>query len=107
MRERKDARPPIANEASNGLLNELGSVAMARTSAPDSATSQFFINLADNPALDHVPDDPASYGYAVFGRIRSGMEVVHKIESLPRGGGSGAFRDSPRPDVIIEAARRK
>ena len=76
----KNTRAPIANEASNGLLNELGTIAMARTADPDSATAQFFVNLTDNQFLNYVSPDPDQIGYCVFGKVTSGIEVVQKIE---------------------------
>lgn len=78
----KDTRPPIRNEATNGLANRRGTVAMARTSRVRSATSQFFVNLVDNPRLDHHGYAPDDFGYAVFGRVTSGMDVVDKIGAV-------------------------
>jgi cyclophilin family peptidyl-prolyl cis-trans isomerase len=75
----KNTRAPIVNEANNGLLNELGTIAMARTMDPDSATAQFFVNLNDNQFLNHTGPDPESIGYCVFGKVTSGLEVVQKI----------------------------
>ena len=75
----KNTRAPIANESNNGLLNELGTIAMARTADPDSATAQFFVNLADNQFLNYTSPDPESIGYCVFGKVTSGLEVVQKI----------------------------
>ena len=75
----KNTRAPIVNEANNGLLNEVGTIAMARTMDPDSATAQFFINLNDNQFLNHNGPDPESIGYCVFGKVTSGLEVVQKI----------------------------
>ncbi|HSR70285.1 MAG TPA: peptidylprolyl isomerase [Acidobacteriota bacterium] len=79
----KPTRPPIPNEADNGLKNEVGTVAMARTSEPHSAQSQFYVNLNDNTALDHHDKSVQGWGYAVFGRVTSGMEVVRTIASVP------------------------
>lgn len=96
---RKKTRPPIKNEAANGEKNLRGTVAMARTSEVDSATSQFFINLRDNPFLDHGGRD---YGYAVFARVADGMHVVDRIAAMPTGN-SGAHRDVPiEPVTIVE-----
>ncbi|MDQ3069144.1 MAG: peptidylprolyl isomerase [Acidobacteriota bacterium] len=81
--EAKDGRPPIRNEATNGLRNLRGTVAMARSGAVRSATSEFFINLEDNTALNHRSLTPDEYGYAVFGRVLSGMDVVDKIAAGP------------------------
>lgn len=101
---RKQTRTPIKNEATNGLSNERGTVAMARTNIVDSATSQFFINTADNGSrgLDHRGTDQQSYGYAVFGRVIDGMDVVDKIEAVPTQN-VGPTRDVPVDAVIIEA----
>ena len=99
----KRTRAPIKNEADNGLKNVRGTVAMARTAAVDSATSQFFINVVDNPFLDHGVRD---FGYAVFGRVTAGMDVVDKIAALPTGV-RGGMRDVPLEPVKINKARRK
>jgi len=98
----KGTRAPIRNEAHNGLKNTRGSLSMARTSDVHSATSQFFVNLADNAFLDHGPRD---YGYAVFGRITAGMDVIDKIARVPTGRRRG-HQDAPLEDVVIVAARR-
>lgn len=99
--ERKATRAPIENEADNGLKNRRGTLSMARTSDPHSATSQFFINLADNTSLDHRTGKP---GYAVFGRVIEGMESVEAIAAIPTGA-AGPFRqDVPRTTVRIESA---
>jgi cyclophilin family peptidyl-prolyl cis-trans isomerase len=94
-------RPPIQNEATNGLKNVRGSVAMARTRALRSATSQFYINLANNGALDHRGYSPDDFGYAVFGRVLAGMEVVDRIAATPTGM-SGEHEDVPKTPVVIE-----
>src|SRR5678815_4082284 len=80
--EQRPTRPPVQNEASNGLRNARGTVAMARTSDVHSATSQFFINTVDNRALDYKDSTPRGWGYAVFGRVVEGMDVVDKIEKV-------------------------
>ena len=100
----KRTRAPIKNEASNGLSNERGTVAMARTNVVDSATSQFFINTMDNSrrGLDHQGTDPQSYGYAVFGRVIEGMDVVDKIAAVPTGT-RGPDADVPVEPVVIQA----
>ncbi|MCP4714571.1 MAG: peptidylprolyl isomerase A [Deltaproteobacteria bacterium] len=104
MQKKAGGRPPIKNEADNGLANKRGSLAMARTQVKDSATSQFFINLADNTFLDHGVRD---YGYAVFGKVIKGMDVVDKITAVKIGTRSG-HQNVPFEDVIIKtAARRK
>lgn len=101
---RKKTRAPIKNEATNGLSNERGTVAMARTNVVDSATSQFFINTVNNGSrgLNHRGPDPQSYGYAVFGRVVDGMDVVDKISAVPTQN-QGQTRDVPVDAVIIES----
>ena len=94
-------RPPILNEATNGLKNVRGTVAMARTQALRSGTSQFFINLVNNSSLDHRGYSPADFGYAVFGRVLSGMDVVDKIGATPTGI-SGEHEDVPKTPVVIQ-----
>ena len=101
--ERKTTRPPIRNEADNGLKNDTGTVAMARTSDPHSATAQFFINVKDNDFLNHTAPNPRGWGYAVFGRVVEGMDVVESIKKVPTGN-RGSYRDVPRQPVIIESA---
>ena len=103
MKPRKPGHPPIRNEADNGLKNLRGTLSMARTFQVDSATSQFFINLKDNPFLDHRGNDPARFGYAVFGRVVEGMEVVEEIARVPTGRVRG-FKDVPLTDVVIQRA---
>ncbi len=106
MRMRKPTHPPIKNESNNGLSNLRGSVAMARTSDPDSATSQFFINLKNNTFLDYGKT-PQIWGYAVFGEVIKGMDVVDKISKVPTRS-YGYFRDVPiTPIIIIEAKQIK
>jgi len=97
---------PIKNEADNGLKNEVGTLAMARTNAPDSATSQFFINVADNAFLDHRNKTPQGFGYAVFGRVTAGMDVVDKIKGVPTGN-KGMYQDVPNEAVTIESVTVK
>lgn len=96
----KPALPPISNEAGNGLRNEVSTIAMARTADPDSATSQFFINVTDNVALDYRGNNPESVGYCVFGKVIRGMEVVHQISRVPTKS-SGIFQNVPVQPVII------
>jgi len=107
FRYRKPKYPPVPNEADNGLKNVRGSVAMARTSDPHSANAQFFINLKDNHFLDFRGKTPQGWGYAVFGKVIRGMDVVDKIASIPTKTVMtpyGMMRDVPeRPVVIIEA----
>ena len=95
---------PIENEADNGLKNLRGTIAMARTQDPHSATAQFFINLKDNSFLDHTEKSPAGWGYAVFGQVIAGMDVVDRIASVATGS-VGYHEDVPIEDVIIEHAR--
>jgi len=99
---KKAAGAPIKNEASNGLKNVRGSIAMARTTDPNSATCQFFINVADNPGLDYPGRDGA--GYAVFGQVTAGMDVVDKIKAAPTGQKYG-MGDVPLTNVVIESVR--
>ncbi len=103
LREKKADRPPIENEAGNGLKNELGTVAMARTANPHSATAQFFINVADNAFLNFRDASPAGYGYAVFGKVTQGMDVVMRIARTPTGPGGPFPKDVPQQPVIIES----
>jgi peptidyl-prolyl cis-trans isomerase B (cyclophilin B) len=101
--KQKQTQAPIKNEADNGLKNEAYTVAMARTSDPNSATAQFFINVADNVFLNHTAPTPQGWGYAVFGRITEGKDVVDKIKKV-RTGTRGMHQDVPVDDVIIERA---
>ncbi|MCL4799788.1 MAG: peptidyl-prolyl cis-trans isomerase [Burkholderiales bacterium] len=101
--KQKPTRAPIQNEAANGLRNERGTVAMARTSDPHSATAQFFINVADNAFLDHSAPTPQGWGYCVFGRVVDGMDVVERIKAV-RTGSSGFHKDVPVEDVVIQRA---
>ena len=97
----KPARAPVENEAGNRLKNEVGTLAMARTSNPHSATVQFFINVADNAALDFREASPAGFGYAVFGKVSAGMDVVMRIARTPTGPGGPFDKDVPQQAVII------
>lgn len=99
--KRKSTRSPIANEADNGLKNATGTIAMARTNDPHSATSQFFINVKDNNMLNHSSKTPRGWGYCVFGKVIKGMEVVHAIENVPTGRKSG-HRDVPVDPIRIK-----
>lgn len=97
----KPTRPPVALEASNGLTNSLGTIAMARTNDPNSATSQFFINVKDNPFLNAKgPSD----GYTVFGKVISGMDVIEKIKQVPTGPGGMFPSDVPVTPITINSA---
>jgi peptidyl-prolyl cis-trans isomerase B (cyclophilin B) len=99
--KQKPTRAPVENEATNGLKNTVGSVAMARTSDPHSASAQFFINISDNSFLDYPGQD--GWGYCVFGQVVEGMDVVDKIKAV-KTGRSGFHQDVPVADVIIERA---
>jgi cyclophilin family peptidyl-prolyl cis-trans isomerase len=99
MKQKKN-NPPIENEGGNGLKNERGTLAMARTNVPDSATSQFFINVVDNGFLNRAQSQDG-VGYAVFGKVTEGMDVVDKIKATPTGPG-----DVPKTPVVIESIRR-
>jgi len=101
----KKTKPPIKNEANNGLKNLRGTIAMARTSDINSATCQFFINLVDNSFLDHRDDTPEGFGYAVFGRVVSGLEVVDAIGNSPTMTYRG-YRDVPRETITIISISR-
>jgi|AMFO01.1.fsa_nt_gi Peptidyl-prolyl cis-trans isomerase (rotamase) - cyclophilin family len=105
MKRKPTTRPPIKNEAANGLKNETGTIAMARTSDINSATSQFFINLKNNSFLDHRGDEPAKFGYAVFGKVTAGMDVVKKIASV-KTAAIGRYRDVPVEPVVIKSIKR-
>jgi len=99
----KATNAPIKNEADNGLSNERGTIAMARTMEPHSASAQFFINVKDNTFLNHSSPTPNGWGYAVFGRVVDGMDVVDKIKEVQTGN-AGYHQDVPVEDVIIESA---
>ena len=103
--KQKPTRQPVENEAANGLKNEIGTVAMARTSDPHSASSQFFINVGNNSFLNYTAPTVRGYGYTVFGKVTGGMEVVNKIAATPTGAGGPFPSDVPRETVIIEEAR--
>jgi len=100
---RKPTRPPIPNEADNRLPNLTGTIAMARTAAPHSASAQFFINAKDNDFLDHRGKTAKGWGYCVFGKVVSGMNVVRAIEKVPTTSRSG-MRDVPKTPVVIKQA---
>jgi peptidyl-prolyl cis-trans isomerase A (cyclophilin A)/peptidyl-prolyl cis-trans isomerase B (cyclophilin B) len=102
--EKKSTEKPVKNEADNGLKNEIGTVAMARTPDPHSATSQFFINVADNAFLDFRSPTTRGYGYAVFGKVIKGMDVVNQIATSPTGNGGPFPKDAPVNMVTIEHA---
>lgn len=97
----KPTRPPITLEASNGLKNDRGTIAMARTSNPHSATAQFFVNVVNNEALN--APKPDGFGYAVFGKVVSGMDVIDKIRATPTGR-KGMFENTPLTPIVIKSA---
>ena len=99
--KQKQTRAPIRNEADNGLKNDTGTIAMARTPDPHSATAQFFINVKDNDFLNYTSSTPQGWGYCVFGKVVEGMDVVHKIEKVATGN-RGGHADVPLEDVVIE-----
>ena len=101
--KQKSTRPPVENEATNGLKNAHYTVAMARTSDPHSASAQFFINAADNAFLDHRAPNANGWGYCVFGKVTGGKEVVDLVAGVPTGS-RGGHQDVPTSDVIIERA---
>lgn len=101
--EEKQSNAPIENEADNGLANSIGTIAMARTMEPHSASAQFFINVADNDFLNHQSKTSQGWGYCVFGKVVEGMDIVEKITSVATGSYAG-HQDVPREDVLIESA---
>ena len=101
----KPVRKPVRNEAANGLRNETGTIAMARTPDPHSATAQFFINIAENEFLNFRFPTQEGYGYCVFGKVVKGMDVVNRIVTVQTGPGPAAHRDVPVKPVVIEQAR--
>ena len=102
MNNKSSGTDPIQNEANNGLPNDRGTIAMARTMDPHSATSQFFINHKDNSFLNHTGETSQGWGYAVFGKVTNGMEIVDKIADVPTGS-SGAYQDVPEDVITIES----
>ena len=96
--KKKPTRQPIENEADNGLKNEIGTIAMARTGDPHSATSQFFINVKNNVFLNHTEPTQRGYGYTVFGKVINGMDVVNRISEAPTG-----RRDAPKEMIVIKS----
>ncbi len=101
--KQKPTQAPISNEANNGLKNKRYTIAMARTNDPHSATAQFFINVADNAFLDHSSPSPQGWGYAVFGHVVEGQDVVDAIKGV-KTGNKGFHQDVPVEDVVIEKA---
>jgi len=101
--KQKEVHASIKNEADNGLKNSRGTLAMARTNDPNSATAQFFINLKDNAFLDHTSPTPSGWGYAVFGEVVEGMDVVDEMAKQATGN-RGGHQDVPKTDIVIEKA---
>jgi peptidyl-prolyl cis-trans isomerase B (cyclophilin B) len=104
--DKKPVGPPVQNEAHNARKNLRGTVAMARTSDPHSATAQFFVNVADNASLDHKAKTSEGWGYTVFGEVASGMETVDRIVALATGARGPFAKDAPLEPVIIRSIRR-
>jgi len=104
--QKKPTHDPIQNEADNGVKNERGTIAMARTGDPHSATAQFFINHKDNEFLNHSGKNPRGWGYTVFGKVTDGMEVVDEIASSPTGGKGPFPTDVPQTTIVIEKVTR-
>ncbi|MEJ2140769.1 MAG: peptidylprolyl isomerase [Gammaproteobacteria bacterium] len=100
---RKETRPPVINEATNGLKNDLGTIAMARTMDPHSATAQFFINVKNNDFLNHTSKTPRGWGYTVFGKVVKGMDSVDKIRKTPTGRGGPFPTDVPQKMITINS----
>lgn len=100
----KSTQAPIKNEANNGLKNDIGTVAMARTNDPHSATAQFFINVTSNDFLNYKSETTQGWGYAVFGKVVDGLDVVNKIKAVPTTR-VGHYQDVPREPVLIESAK--
>lgn len=103
---KKATKAPIENEADNGLKNDRGTIAMARTGDPHSATAQFFINHKDNAFLNHTGKDPRGWGYVVFGKVTEGMEVVDEIATQPTGAAGPFPKDVPETTILIEKVTR-
>jgi peptidyl-prolyl cis-trans isomerase B (cyclophilin B) len=105
--QRRETLAPVQNEADNGLKNLRGTVAMARTGDPHSATAQFFVNVVDNGFLDHTGKDAQGWGYTVFGRVIEGMDVVDKIKAVKTGAAGTFAKDAPLTPVVINTVRRR
>lgn len=101
--EQKDTKAPIENEANNGVSNDIGTIAMARTNDPHSATGQFFINVGNNDFLNHTSESANGWGYCAFGKVVEGMDVVDKIKGVQTGS-HGFHQDVPLESVVIESA---
>ena len=105
--EKKSVHEPVENEADKTRKNTRGTVAMARTNDPNSATAQFFINVADNAFLDHTAKSGSGWGYTVFGEVTSGMDVADKMVASPTGSGGPFAKDAPQTVIAIKSAKRK
>jgi peptidyl-prolyl cis-trans isomerase A (cyclophilin A) len=105
LQPKPGSRPPIKNEAGNGLKNDRGTLAMARTNVVDSATAQFFINVNNNEPLNHRDDSISGYGYAVFGKVITGMDVVDKIVMTPQERKNSVFENVPKTPVVIKSVK--
>jgi peptidyl-prolyl cis-trans isomerase B (cyclophilin B) len=105
--ERRPTQAPIQNEADNGLKNSRGTVAMARTGDPHSATAQFFVNVVDNKFLDHTGKNDQGWGYTVFGHVTEGMDIVDTIKAVATGAQGPFAKDAPTTPVVIESIRRR
>ena len=104
--KKKPTKPPVTNEADNGLKNKRGTVAMARTNDPESATAQFFVNVADNASLNHKGKTPSGWGYCVFGKVIEGLDVVDQIKDVETGSQGPFQKDAPLEQVTITAVKR-
>ena len=105
--ERRPTKAPVQNEADNGVKNTIGTVAMARTGDPHSATAQFFVNVVDNKFLDHTAKAADGWGYAVFGKVTEGMDVVDKIKEVETGSAGPFSKDAPKTPITITTVRRR
>ncbi len=103
--EKKQTRAPVENEAHNGLKNTRGTVAMARTSDPHSATAQFFVNVVDSGFLDHKSKSGSEWGYCVFGKVTDGMDVVDKIKAAKTGAKRPFTKDAPEENIVIKSVK--
>jgi len=105
--EKKPVKDAVENEGDNGLKNERGTVAMARTSEPNSATAQFFVNVKDNGFLDHTGKNATGWGYAVFGKVTSGMDIVDKLVGVKTGAKGPFSKDAPEENIKIKSVKKK
>lgn len=105
LQPKPDNKPPIKNEAGNGLKNDRGTLAMARTGMVDSATSQFFINVVNNDFLNHRDETPGGFGYAVFGKVIDGMDVVDKMVAAPQKRQNAVFQNVPETPIVIKSVK--